>query len=237
MFTDKIEARDFSKMPKEYQDLLVRVLTIQADCEIGGPHIYLDRWVLTAPTIDDQLVMAKTASEEVDHCRKMLVLLREVGVDGSHVLWRTKAERAVDAFRMEMPTWADVAVFGFLIDRVGRYQLEEFTDCSYLPLQKVLPQILHEERGHISYGTTKLRELLRAPEGRAQAQAAVNRWYPRALDMFGLSESRRSERYVEWGIKRRGNTQARQEYMDEVTPLLAELGLQIPDPLEDRKYL
>ncbi len=237
MFTDKIEAKDFPRMPKEYQDLLVRVLTIQADCEIGGPHIYLDRWVLTAPTIDDQLVMAKTAAEEVDHCRKMLALLRDLGVDGSHVLRRTKAERAVDAFKMEMPTWADVAVFGFLIDRVGRYQLEEFTDCSYLPLQKALPQILHEERGHIAYGATKLRELVKTPEGKAQAQAALDRWYPRGLDMFGQSESRRSDRYVEWGIKRRTNVQARAEYLAEVDPLIAELGLEVPDPLEDRKYL
>ena len=43
MFTDKIEAKDFSKMPKEYQDLLVRVLRIQADCEIGGPHLYSEQ--------------------------------------------------------------------------------------------------------------------------------------------------------------------------------------------------
>ena len=41
MFDDKIEAGDFNKMPEEYRDLLVRVLRIQADCEIGGPHLYV----------------------------------------------------------------------------------------------------------------------------------------------------------------------------------------------------
>ena len=46
MFSDKIEAKDFFKMPKEYQDLLVRVLQIQADCEIGGPHLYVNEWML-----------------------------------------------------------------------------------------------------------------------------------------------------------------------------------------------
>src|SRR5256885_5286854 len=53
-FTDKIEPKDFPKMPKEYQDLLTRLLTIQADCEIGGPHIYVDHWTLRAPSVDDQ---------------------------------------------------------------------------------------------------------------------------------------------------------------------------------------
>ena len=36
-FTDRIEPKDFGKMPEEYRDLLTRLLTIQADCEIGGP--------------------------------------------------------------------------------------------------------------------------------------------------------------------------------------------------------
>ncbi len=43
MFRDKVELKDFEKMDPEYQDLLMRVLTIQSDCEIGGPHLYVDR--------------------------------------------------------------------------------------------------------------------------------------------------------------------------------------------------
>ena len=35
MFTDKVELKDFEKQDPEYQDLLRRVLAIQADCEIG----------------------------------------------------------------------------------------------------------------------------------------------------------------------------------------------------------
>ncbi len=43
MFTDKIELKDFDKMDPEYKDLLGHVLTIQADCEIGGPHLYVEK--------------------------------------------------------------------------------------------------------------------------------------------------------------------------------------------------
>ena len=39
MFTDKVELKDFEKQDPEYQDLLRRVLAIQADCEIGGPNL------------------------------------------------------------------------------------------------------------------------------------------------------------------------------------------------------
>jgi hypothetical protein len=38
-FNDRIEPQDVAKMPEEYRDLLVRLLTIQADCEIGGPNV------------------------------------------------------------------------------------------------------------------------------------------------------------------------------------------------------
>jgi ring-1,2-phenylacetyl-CoA epoxidase subunit PaaA len=238
-FTDKVEAKDFHKMPKEYQDLLVRVLTIQADCEIGGPNIYVpEGWTgHRAPTPEDLWKMGKTASEEVDHFRKMNRLLNEIGYDASWVIWRPRHERFVEAFRATMPTWGDVAVFGFLMDRVGRYQLEEFIDCSYKPLADILPDILREEEGHVNYGTMKLIELCRTPEGKREAQEALNRWFPLALDSFGQSDSKRSERYIYWGLKRRTNRQQREEFLAEVTPLITKMGLEVPDPLAGRKYL
>ena len=42
-FRDKVEAHEAAKMPAEYQTLLKRVLRIQADCEIGGPHLYVNQ--------------------------------------------------------------------------------------------------------------------------------------------------------------------------------------------------
>src|SRR5581483_110603 len=92
MFTDKIELKDLDKMDAEYRDLLGRVLTIQADCEI-------------------------------DHCRKVARVAGDMGVDVSFVLSQPNEKRFVDSFRGLITTWEDNAVFGFLIDRVGRYQL------------------------------------------------------------------------------------------------------------------
>ena len=241
MFTDKVEIKDFSKMPKEYQDLLVRVLRIQADCEIGGPHVYADRWLLSAPNADEQWKVAKTIAEEIDHFRKMNGLLQQLGFDASDRLFIHKPERYLDAFRLEMPTWAEWAVFGFLIDRVGRYQLEEFQECSYRPLEILLPpygmQIIDEEKGHINYGTMKVIELCKTPEGKEQVQTALDKWYIVALDMFGKSDSWRDDRYLEWGLKHRTNSEARMQYMAEVDPLIEKLGLKRPDPLVGRKFL
>src|SRR5207253_68607 len=63
-FTDRIQSADVAKMPDEYQDLLVRLLTIQADCEIGGPHVYGPRWFLNAPTAEDVSRVTHVLAEE-----------------------------------------------------------------------------------------------------------------------------------------------------------------------------
>jgi len=237
-FTDRIDPADFEKMPAEYRDLLTRLLTIQADCEIGGPHIYVDHWTLRAPTVDDQWRVARIAAEEIDHCRKMLRLLGLIGIDRSDILVRPRSQREVDAFKQDMTTWADFAAFGMLIDKVGEFQLDEMIGSSYLPIDDALPTILREEKGHISYGTQQLEKMIASgPEGKVSAQNAVSRWYVTGLDMFGRSGSARTERYIEWGLKRRTNEEARRQYIAEVEPQISALGLRVPDRLEGRKYL
>ena len=238
MFNEKIELKDFHKQDPEYQDLLRRVLAIQADCEIGGPNLYVKNILPTAPSKVDQLIVARTAAEEADHYRKMARLAGEIGEDVSYLLSRPNRERYVSAFRGEITSWEDFAVFGFLIDRIGRYQLEEFIGCSYAPLDRILPDVIVEELGHIEYGMNKTAEFAaRGGESREKIQRVIDAWYPKALDMFGRSASRRSERYRHWGLKRRTNQQAREEYIREVNPLIEGMGLTVPDPKAGREYL
>jgi 1,2-phenylacetyl-CoA epoxidase catalytic subunit len=55
--------------------------------------------------------------------------------------------------------------------------------------------------------------------------------------MVGRSASARAERYIEWGLKKRLNEEARRDYADEVRPILEEMGLVVPDETFDRRYL
>ena len=77
MFTDKVELKDFEKQDPEYQDLLRRVLAIQADCEIGGPNLYVNDILPNAPTKLDQLIVARTAAES--DRRRMLEQQQGIG--------------------------------------------------------------------------------------------------------------------------------------------------------------
>jgi ring-1,2-phenylacetyl-CoA epoxidase subunit PaaA len=240
MFTDKVELKDFEKQDPEYQDLLRRVLAIQADCEIGGPNLYVKDILPNAPSKLDQLIVARTAAEEMDHFRKMAKVAGDIGHDVSYVLSWPNEKRYVEAFRGTIKTWEDYAVFGFLIDRVGRYQLEEFIGATFQPLARIVedPQVIREEEGHIDFGTNKTAEYAaKGGEAKERVQRAVNYWYIKGLDMFGNSVSRRSERYMYWGLKRRPNAVARQQYKDEVDALILKMGLQLPDPNKGRLYM
>jgi ring-1,2-phenylacetyl-CoA epoxidase subunit PaaA len=232
-----VELEDFDKQDPEYQELLRRIITIQADCEIGGPHLYVKDILPSAPSRQMQVVVARTAAEEIDHFRKMARLAGEIGQDVSHTLRWSNMDRYVEAFRTTIKTWEDFAVFGFLVDRVGSYQLHEFVGCSYAPLDRAVRTMIPEEVGHIEFGTNATAELAsKGGEAKERAQRAVNYWYVKALDMFGNSNSYRSERFRHWGIKQRSNKQARDEYIAEVNPLIEQMGLTIPDPMEGRLY-
>ncbi len=236
-FQGRVEAKDFHKMDKEYQDLLVRLFTIQSDAEIGGPHLYVDRWLLKAPQADDMWRVARIAAEEIDHFRKFNNLLHEIGHSADDRLHVPMEDRMIDVFRHPMDTWLDFAMFSFLIDRVGRYQLEEFIGCSYLPVTRILDRIIAEEKGHVGFGEQKLKEMVQTKDGKAAVQEAMNKYYIWALDMFGKSKSSRNDRYLYWRIKRRHNEEARQEYIKEVDPLIEQLDLPVPDPYKGRLFL
>ncbi|HWP57541.1 MAG TPA: Phenylacetic acid catabolic protein [Candidatus Acidoferrales bacterium] len=240
MFQDKVDLKDFEKQDPEYQDLVRRVVAIQADCEIGGPHLYVKDILPGAPTKLDQLIVARTAAEEMDHFRKMARIAGDIGVDVSYILSRPNRERYVEAFRGQITTWEDFCVFGFLIDRVGRFQLEEFIGCTYLPLARVVedPDIIREEEGHIDYGTNCTAEYAaKGGEAKEKIQKAVDYWYAKGLDMFGRSDSYRSERYRFWGLKQRTNAEARRQYKEEVDALIRKMGLTVPDPNKGRLYM
>ena len=132
MFTDSLELKDMCQ-DAEYKDLLGRVLTIQGDCEIGGPHLYVkDILPVKRPRRLTRWFVARTAAEEIDHFRKMARMAGEIGMDVSHA----PVDQPVP-LRRSLPhddhNVGEFAVFGFLVDRVGKFQLDEFLGCSYAP--------------------------------------------------------------------------------------------------------
>src|SRR5437016_13266027 len=99
MFREKIELKDLEKMDAEYRELLGRVVTIQADCEIGGPHLYVKDILPSAPSKVDQLMVSRTAAEGMDHFGKIACVAGDRGVDVSIALPWPSQRGYRDGFR------------------------------------------------------------------------------------------------------------------------------------------
>jgi len=154
---------------------------------------------------------------------------------------KREGEHKLDAFNMKFDTWADVGAFTCFVDRVGVYQLRAFQECSYGPLARAMPLMLSEEQLHLNFGTSVLRRIVKdgpryasSPE---EAAAAVRKWYPRALDMFGHSHSETSRKAIEYGLKRWTNEEARARYIREVESLAPAIGITLPPPEFDRRVM
>lgn len=228
----------------DLRKLIVKLMVIQADTEFASVQQHRP-WLDRAPTLEDRWIESRIIADEARHGLQACRILRDFGEEGQRyideVLAMREGEHKLDAFNMTFDRWGDVGAFTCFVDRVGGYQLRSFQECSYGPLARAIPLMLSEEQLHINFGFNVLRRMVQPGSKyagpREDAQEAVLRWYPRALDMFGHSNSETSRKAVECGLKRWTNEEARERYIGEVTPLIASLGLELPPADFDRRVL
>ncbi|MCI4365557.1 MAG: phenylacetate-CoA oxygenase subunit PaaI [Thermoplasmata archaeon] len=224
--------------------LIVKLMVVQADTEFASIQQHRP-WLDRAPTLEDRWIESRIVADEARHGLQACRILRDFGETGQkfidELLSKREGQHKLDAFNMPFDTWGDVGAFTCFVDRVGVYQLRAFQECSYGPLARAMPLMLSEEQLHLNFGSSVLRRMVKdGPKyygSKAEAQAAVTKWYPRALDMFGHSNSETSRRAIEFGLKRWTNEEARARYISEVTALMGTVGLDLPPAEFDRHVL
>jgi ring-1,2-phenylacetyl-CoA epoxidase subunit PaaA len=94
-------------------------------------------------------------------------------------------------------------------------------------------RICKEESFHQRQGYEIMMALCNgAPEQKAMAQDALDRWWWPVLMMFGPhdAESAHSQQSMQWKIKRQSNDELRRKFVDQTVPQAEHIGLRIPDP-------
>jgi 1,2-phenylacetyl-CoA epoxidase catalytic subunit len=219
-------------------------MVVQADTEFASIQQHRP-WLDRAPTLEDRWIEARIVADEARHGLQACRILRDFGEEGQtyidELLQKREGEHKLDAFNMTFDRWSDVGAFTCFVDRVGVYQLRAFQECSYGPLARAMPLMLSEEQLHLTFGLNVLKRMVREQARyygtKEEAQAAVDKWYPRALDMFGHSNSETSRKAIELGLKRWTNEEARARYIREIEPLVRGIGLELPPEDRDRHIL
>lgn len=232
----KFETPD--ELEPEYQDLLVHLISIQAD--IGCAAVQqLRPWLDQAPSVEDRWILARILNEEMRHGWQMCRLLSELDEEElvQEILDRKEGSHKLDAFNLPLETWPDCVGYIFFVERAGLNYLTDFADCSYAPLDRAVEMMIREEKLHSDFGIHRMRAFCEDGELRKEAEAAARKWYPRALDCFGRKASRATELALQFGIRKTSNEDLRQQYTKEVREVTGRWGLELPDEAWDRKIL
>jgi 1,2-phenylacetyl-CoA epoxidase catalytic subunit len=232
------------ELTEEMRRLVVKLMVVQADTEFASIQQHRP-WLDQAPTLEDRWIESRIVADEARHGLQACRILRDFGEEGQkfidELLAKREGQHKLDAFNLKFDRWSDVGAFTCLVDRVGVYQLRAFQECSYGPLARAMPLMLSEEQLHLNFGASVLRRMVQDGAkyyGSAEeANAAVRKWYPRALDMFGHSNSETSRRAIEYGLKRWTNEEARRRFVAEVTTLFRSIGVELPPEDVDRHVM
>ena len=232
------------QMTEEYRSTLLRIIYALASTEFASVEQH-QPWINQGPTAEDRFIQAQIAADEAHQgfidCR----MLRQFGEGGEEMaaklLTLRTGQHPIAAFNVPMESWVDVVGFCFCMDLVAWHHLHAMQDCSYAPLAREMTTMVGEEKFHASFGARRIKDLARNARyqdlcraGAAEAQQAIDKWYPHALDTFGSANSKFSELAIAMGIRRWGNEELRQMWRKDIDPQIEKLGLNVPDAQKGR---
>jgi ring-1,2-phenylacetyl-CoA epoxidase subunit PaaA len=225
-------------LPAEYRELLLKMLRHEGERAgnksfLGFMGTCLELAEALFPTAESKLIKAEYLAEELKHA----IMFHRVAVGLQRDFALRDVPYAHYTFHLPRETWADDALFHFLVDLNGAFHARDWRESSYVPLAKMAATVERDELGHSEMGYYFLQEIVSDRRGRALAQHLVAKWYPAALDMFGRSDSKNAPKFIQWGLKSVDNAEIRQAYKDYVDAKLITLGLDLPDPRTNRRFL
>ncbi len=229
---------EYFSMPAEYQELVMHQLRQHVEGELIGASDYLEIFYPLAPDAFEKKVCCQRASEELDHFMLGATVLAEIGFDASYMLTQSIAERKY--YKTEgvavVDSWLKRGLFSFIGEAVVLSILEEMAASSYACIADMTRQVIIDEHVHVAHGRRIVESCIRT-HGSAAVQTDFEVAWAMSLDLFGKSDSARSEKYVEWGLRQYTNGEARKRFIAKMTPQLEVLGLQVPADDKLRKFL
>jgi ring-1,2-phenylacetyl-CoA epoxidase subunit PaaA len=227
----KIEPRDW--MPDAYRRTLIRQIAQHAHSEIIGMQPE-GNWITRAPSLKRKAILLAKVQDEAGHGLYLYAAAETLGISREELvsMLLEGRQKYSSIFNYPTLTWADIGAIGWLVDGAAIVNQVPLCRCSYGPYARAMIRICKEESFHQRQGFEILHTLARGTDGqRSMAQDAVDRWWYPSLAMFGPpdAESTHSEQSMAWGIKRFGNDDLRQRFVDMCVPQAEVLGLTLPD--------
>jgi ring-1,2-phenylacetyl-CoA epoxidase subunit PaaA len=233
---ETIEPKDW--MPERYRKQLIRMMSQHAHSEIVG-MLPEGNWITRAPTLQRKVGLLAKVQDEAGHGLYIYCGTETLGVDRTELVDQLLSGKAKYASIFNYPTlsWADIGTIGWFVDGAAIVNQTMLAKASYGPYARAMVRICKEENFHKRQGFEIIATLAAGtPEQRRMAQDAVNRWWWPSLMMFGPNDkdSPNSAELTKWGVKRKGNDELRQRFVNLTVAHAKAIDLVLPDP--DLRY-
>ncbi|NDO82161.1 1,2-phenylacetyl-CoA epoxidase subunit A [Citrobacter sp. NCU1] len=226
-----IEPQDW--MPEAYRKTLIRQIGQHAHSEIVG-MLPEGNWITRAPTLRRKAILLAKVQDEAGHGLYLYSAAETLGCAREDIYQKMLDGRMKYSSIFNYPTlsWADIGVIGWLVDGAAIVNQVALCRTSYGPYARAMVKICKEESFHQRQGFEACMALAQGSESQRQMlQDAINRfWWP-VLMMFGPNDdnSPNSAQSLAWKIKRFGNDELRQRFVDNTVPQVEMLGMTVPD--------
>jgi ring-1,2-phenylacetyl-CoA epoxidase subunit PaaA len=225
-------------MPERYRKQLTRMMSQHAHSEIVG-MLPEGNWITRAPSLRRKMSLLAKVQDEAGHGLYIYCGTETLGVDREELIDQLLSGKAKYSSIFNYPTltWADIGCVGWFVDGAAIVNQTMLAKASYGPYARAMVRICKEENFHKRQGYEIMATLANGtPEQREMAQDAVNRWWWPSLMMFGPSDkdSPNSAELTKWGVKRKGNDELRQRFVNLTVAQAQAINLTLPDP--DLKY-
>jgi len=232
----KIEPKDW--MPDAYRKTLVRQISQHAHSEVVG-QLPEGNWITRAPSLRRKAILLAKVQDEAGHGLYLYSAAETLGTSREQMVDDLLSGKAKYSSIFNYPTlsWADVPAIGWLVDGAAIVNQVALCRTSYGPYSRAMIRVCKEESFHARQGFEGMLALAHGNEAqRKMCQDAINRYWWPAMMMFGPSDanSPNSEQSLKWKVKRFGNDELRQKFVDQTVPQIEYLGMKVPD--EDCKW-
>jgi ring-1,2-phenylacetyl-CoA epoxidase subunit PaaA len=226
-----IEPQDW--MPEHYRKTLIRQIGQHAHSEIVG-MLPEGNWLTRAPSLKRKAILLAKVQDEAGHGLYLYSAAETLGCAREDIYQKMLDGKMKYSSIFNYPTlnWADIGVIGWLVDGAAIVNQVALCRTSYGPYARAMVKICKEESFHQRQGFEACTVLAKGSDAQRQMlQDAINRfWWP-ALMMFGPNDdsSPNSAQSLAWKIKRFGNDELRQRFVDNTVPQVELLGMTVPD--------
>ena len=227
----KIEPRD--EMPDGYRSHLIRQMSQHAHSEIIGMQPE-GNWITRAPSLRSKMILLAKVQDEAGHGLYLYSACETRRITRKQMIEELQSGKAKYSSIFNYPTltWADIGAIGWLVDGAAIVNQVSLQKTSYGPYSRAMIKICKEESFHQRQGYEIICTLAKGTdEQKKMAQDALNRWWWPSIMMFGPhdKDSNRSEKALNWKIKRESNDSLRQSFIDKTVPQAELIGLKVPD--------